>query len=106
MEQIKPMLPYNIYNSVKESPVHRMLLENIYSNICTPLSRLIDVFCEHKGMSYGELMYYMKDLEMYGLIDVSESTLKPMITPAFFDKASYKTRRQGWFSKLYSPCAI
>jgi hypothetical protein len=37
----------------------------------------------------------MKDLEMYGLIDVSESTLKPLITPTFFEKASYKTRKQG-----------
>ena len=95
MEQIKPMLPYNIFNSVKDSRVHKMLLDFIYSNICTPLSRLIDAFCIKQNMKYGELMYYMKDLEMYGLIDVSESTLKPIITPAFFDKASYKTRKQG-----------
>jgi hypothetical protein len=54
----------------------------------------VNEFCvAYKKLKYGELMYYMKDLELFGLIDVSESSLNPVISPSFFDKATYANRK-------------
>lgn len=44
-------------------------------------------------MDYGELMYYMKDLELLGLVNVTSNSLNPIVTPNFFDKASYACRK-------------
>ena len=96
IEGIKPMLPYQIFSSVKLSPIHRSLLQYIYTKISMPLVRVIHYFCEQKQeMEYGQLMYYMKDLQMHGLIDISQSALNPIVTPAFFDKSTIIAKQAG-----------
>jgi hypothetical protein len=37
----------------------------------------------------------MKDLELLGLVDISQSNLNPIVTPAFFEKSTYRTKRIG-----------
>lgn len=44
-------------------------------------------------MEYGELMYYMKDLELLGLINVTSNSLNPIVTPNFFEKSSFVCRK-------------
>lgn len=43
-------------------------------------------------MSYGELIYLLKDLEVYGLADVVYRGLTPKVSPAFFPKAKFANR--------------
>jgi len=85
------MLPYNIFNSVKISSIHNELIKFIYENSFLPLSAIVIEFCDLRKWSYGKLMYYMKDLELYGLIDISDSTRNPIINVSYFEKFSIGT---------------
>lgn len=58
-----------------------------------PLSTLVAEFCLLRKWDYGKLMYYMKDLELHGLIDVSENSMNPIISVSYFDTSSYRTRK-------------
>lgn len=104
VDSIKPMMPYDLYTSVCTlSPRHRELIDFIFQRINISLVKVIIEFCSTNKMKYGELMYYMKDLELLGFIDISQSTLKPMITPSFFMKSTYRNRIQKWSYLTASP---
>lgn len=44
-------------------------------------------------MTYGQLIYYLKDLELYGLIDIVYKSLTPRVSPCFFPKAKYASKK-------------
>lgn len=100
-ERIRPMIPCDIHEAVKKSKIHADLLRFIEVQYSISLARVIEHFCHpedetKKSMTYGELIYYLKDLELYGLIDIIYRSLMPRVSPSFFPKAKYANNPIKW----------